>query len=134
MDRLAFNIDGKTLDEMVLSNAFVHLEQLSDNIFMLIAVNTKHHWHLTISSRNGRSFVDAKVFEDYVPDKKEVSDLAPKLEPISEQEIGKILNNLAYEQLNLAPYKRLSTIQNKWLAGERIRDAQLASDRKRVGQ
>lgn len=67
MDRLDYNEDGKTLDEMVLSNALVHLEQLDDSSFMLIAENKEHHWHLVIHSRSGRAKVDAFVYEDYKP-------------------------------------------------------------------
>jgi len=63
LDRLTYNDDGKTLDEAVLSNAYVHLEQLDDGIFMLIMENKKHHWHLTIASRSGRAKVDAWVYE-----------------------------------------------------------------------
>ena len=62
-DRLSFNDDGKTLDEVVLSNASVHLEQLDDGIFMLIVENNKHHWHLRIGSKSGRAKVDAWVYE-----------------------------------------------------------------------
>lgn len=63
-DRLTYNDDGETLDEVVLSNAFIHLEQLDDTIFMLIVENKKHHWHLRIGSRSGRAKVDAWVYED----------------------------------------------------------------------
>ncbi len=62
-DRLAYNEDGKTLDEVVLSNASVHLEQLDDTIFMLRVENKEHHWHLRIGSRSGRAKVDAWVYE-----------------------------------------------------------------------
>lgn len=62
-DRLAYNDDSKTLDEMVLSNACVHLEQLDDSAFMLIVENDKHHWHLRIGSRSGKAKVDAWVYE-----------------------------------------------------------------------
>ena len=64
-DRLTYNDDGKTLDEVVLSNASVHLEQLDDSVFMLIVENKKHHWHLTIGSRSGKAKVDAWVYEQY---------------------------------------------------------------------
>ena len=63
VDRLAFNEDGKTLDEVVLSNASVHLEQLDDTIFMLIVENNEHHWHLRIGSRSGKAKVDAWLYE-----------------------------------------------------------------------
>ena len=72
MDRLDYNEDGKTLDEVVLSNAFVHLEQLDDRIFMLIVENDKHHWHLRIGRRKGQAGVDAWVYEQ--EDKEEKAD------------------------------------------------------------
>ena len=60
MDRLTYNEDGK-IDEVVLSNAFVHLEQLSNNVFMLIVRNKEHDWHLRIGSK--RAKVDAWLYE-----------------------------------------------------------------------
>lgn len=46
-DRLTFDDDG-TLDELVLSGAFVHLEHLGGGAYMLIAENEREHVHLTI--------------------------------------------------------------------------------------
>lgn len=63
-DRLAYNDDGKTLDEVVAMGAFVHLEQLDDTCFMLIIQNEKHSWHLRIGSRSGKAKVDAWVYEE----------------------------------------------------------------------
>lgn len=67
MDRLAFNKETRngmpTLDEVVLSNAFVHLEQLDGHVFMLIVENKEHHWHLRIGARSGK--VDAWVLEQF---------------------------------------------------------------------
>lgn len=63
-DRLSYNNDGKTIDEVVLSNANVHLEQLDDTTFMLIVENNKHRWHLRIGSKSGRAKVDAWVYEE----------------------------------------------------------------------
>lgn len=70
MDRLSFNENETrngvpTLDEVVLSNASVHLEQLDDHIFMLIVENEEHHWHLRIGARSQRSEVDAWVLERF---------------------------------------------------------------------
>lgn len=62
-DRIAFNTDG-TIDEMVMGKANIHLEQLTDGCFMLIAQNNKHWWHLNIFSRSGRAYVDATLYED----------------------------------------------------------------------
>jgi len=52
------------IDELVLHNALVHLEYLSDSCYMLIADNGKHYWHLTIHSKGGRAKVVARVYED----------------------------------------------------------------------
>ncbi len=64
-DRLSYNEDGITLDEMVLSNAHVHLEQMDDHYFVLIVDSAEHHWHLRIGSRSMRAMVDARVYEEY---------------------------------------------------------------------
>jgi len=66
-DRLGYNEDGITLDEVVLSNADVHLEQLDDSVFMLIIENDQHHWHLRIGSRSNRAKVDAWLYEELSP-------------------------------------------------------------------
>lgn len=70
-DRLAFNDDGETLDEVVLTGANVHLEQLDDSVFMLIVENEEHHWHLRIGARGGRAKVDAWVYERFDKGKKD---------------------------------------------------------------
>jgi len=62
-DRLDYNEDGKTLDEVVMYDALVHLEQMDDTYFMLIVENKQHRWHLRIGSRSGMAKVDAWVFE-----------------------------------------------------------------------
>ena len=64
MERLNYKADGKTLDEVIMLNASIHLEQLDDNIFMLIVENEKYRWHLRIGSRNRRVKVDAWVYEE----------------------------------------------------------------------
>ncbi len=61
-DRLQYNTDGETLDEVVMHGADVHLEQLNNHVFMLIAENAKHHWHLRVGTK-GKGKVDAWVFE-----------------------------------------------------------------------
>jgi len=68
-DRLTYTdeftkYDEPVVDEMVMHNAMVHLEQLTDHCYMLIADNEKHHWHLTIHSRSGRANVIARVYEE----------------------------------------------------------------------
>jgi len=69
-DRLTY-IDGKftkygepVIDELVLHDAMVHLEILSDSCYMLIVSNKEHYWHLTIHSKSGRGNVVARLFED----------------------------------------------------------------------
>ena len=69
-DRLTFlddephSKDGRSVvDEVVLSNATVHLECLSDQHFMLIVENDKHRWHLTICAGSSRSKIYAVVQE-----------------------------------------------------------------------
>jgi len=69
MDRITYNNEitkhgDKAIDEMVLSNASVHLEQLDDTCFMLIAENGEHHWHLKIYARSGRAKVEAYLYEE----------------------------------------------------------------------
>jgi hypothetical protein len=53
-----------SIDEMVIHDANVHLECLSDNCFMLIVENDKHYWHMVIFSRSGRAKVEAHLYED----------------------------------------------------------------------
>jgi len=52
------------IDEIVMSNADVHLECLDDGCFMLIVSNGEHRWHLNIYSKSGRAKVIATIFED----------------------------------------------------------------------
>jgi hypothetical protein len=63
-DRIEYNSDGETIDEVVMFGANVHLEQLDDHGFMLIVDNGKHYWHFNIFSKSGRAKVDATLFED----------------------------------------------------------------------
>lgn len=57
--------DGRPLvDEVVLSNATIHLESLSDQDFMLIVDNDKYHWHLVICAGSRRSKIYAVVMEE----------------------------------------------------------------------
>lgn len=57
--------DGRLkVDELVLSNCWIHLECLSDQCFMLIAENSKHHWHLNICTDSPRSKLHAIVMEE----------------------------------------------------------------------
>lgn len=71
MDRIAYfdneltKCGDKTIDEVVMHNATVHLESLSDSCFMLIMENGKHHWHLNIYARGGRAKVEARLYESY---------------------------------------------------------------------
>lgn len=63
-ERITYNDDGKTIDEMVIDKAtLVHLEQLDEGTFMLIVKNERHYWRLTIGSRSGRAKVDAILYE-----------------------------------------------------------------------
>ena len=64
-DRMLFNEDGRTLDELLISKANVHLEQLDDHLFMLIVENEQRHCHLRIGSRSHRAKVDAWVYEAF---------------------------------------------------------------------
>ena len=59
--------DEPVIDELVLHNAMVHLESLTDSCYMLIVSNDKHYWHLTIHSKSGRANVVARVYEDNEP-------------------------------------------------------------------
>jgi hypothetical protein len=62
-DRIEYNSDGETVDEVVMVGANLHFEQLDDSGFMLIVENEKHMWHFNIFSRFGRAKVDAKLYE-----------------------------------------------------------------------
>lgn len=53
-----------SVDEMVMQDATVHLEKLSDHDFMLIASNKTHYWHLVIFSRSSRAKIEAHLYED----------------------------------------------------------------------
>jgi len=61
-DRLQYNQDNETLDEVVMTNAHIHLEKLNERVFMLIVENDKYHWHLRVGTK-GRGKVDAWVLE-----------------------------------------------------------------------
>lgn len=63
-DRIEYNQDTVTIDEVVMFGANVHLEQLDDGCFMLIMENKKKRWHFNIFSRSGRAMVDAKLYEE----------------------------------------------------------------------
>ena len=52
------------IDELVMNNAMVHFECLSDSCYMLIVKNDKHYWHLTIHSKSGRANVVARIYEE----------------------------------------------------------------------
>ena len=57
--------DGRPIvDEVVLSNATIHLESLSDQCYMLIVENDKHHWHLSICTASPRAKLHAIVQEE----------------------------------------------------------------------
>lgn len=67
LDRVTFDADG-TLDEVVMSNAFVHLEHLDTTslgrkTYMLIIENEGEHVHLTIDRAR-----DVLVYERYTPE------------------------------------------------------------------
>jgi len=63
-DRMTFNPDNETLDELVMTGANVHLEQLSDSCYMLILENKIHRWHLNIYSKSGRAKIVTTIYED----------------------------------------------------------------------
>ena len=52
------------VDEVVMRDAFVHLEDLGDN-YMLIVENTEQHIHLTIPHPHNRL---ARVIDQYEPE------------------------------------------------------------------
>lgn len=69
MDRLTYQNekikDGRELvDEVVLSNANVHLEALDDRTYMLIVENDQKHIHLQIFPQNPRSKIAVVVYEE----------------------------------------------------------------------
>jgi len=64
-NRIAANPDG-TLDEVVMLNCNIHLEQLDDNSFMLIAENDQLYYYVAIQSRSRRAKVDALIVENTV--------------------------------------------------------------------
>mgnify|MGYP001574585490 CR=1 FL=1 len=62
-----FNIpraDPGDLDEVVATNASVHLETLSDNAIMLIVEDEQRHVHLQIF-HGGRSPIRVRVYEEW---------------------------------------------------------------------
>lgn len=64
MERIQYNPD-ETIDEVVMTNAWVHLEQLDDKVFMLIVENENWHWHMRVGAKKGRGGkVDAWMYED----------------------------------------------------------------------
>jgi len=63
-DRIKYNPDGETIDEVVMGGANIHLEQLDDGCFILIVENEKHYWHFNIFSRSGRAKVDTTLYEE----------------------------------------------------------------------
>ena len=56
--------DPADLDEVVATNASVHLETLSDNAIMLIVEDDQRHVHLRIS-HGGRSRMRVRVYEEW---------------------------------------------------------------------
>ena len=66
-DRTTYNSDGETIDEVVLSNAWVHLEQLDDSAYMLIVENAKTHIHLQMFARP-KSKAIVRVLEEFPQD------------------------------------------------------------------
>jgi hypothetical protein len=44
-ERITYDEDG-TLDEIVLKDAWVHLEHMGDGVYMLIVENKKAYFHL----------------------------------------------------------------------------------------
>lgn len=64
-DRVRIMDDG-TLDEVMMTGAYVHLEHLGDGAYMLIVENKREHVHLTLHCRTDRAGVPrAFVFERY---------------------------------------------------------------------
>lgn len=63
IDRIEYNDDKETIDEIVMFGANIHLEQLNDGCFMLIMENSKHMWHFNIFSRSKRAKVDTTLYE-----------------------------------------------------------------------
>jgi hypothetical protein len=52
------------VDEIVAENAFVHLEQLSEQGFYLIVQDGEHYVHVHIMSASGRAKVECSVYEE----------------------------------------------------------------------
>ena len=63
-ERIRYNTDGETIDEIVMRNANVHLEQLDDSVFMLVVENKNFHWHLRIGNKK-KAKVDAWMYEEF---------------------------------------------------------------------
>ncbi len=55
----------KSIDEVVMFDANIHLECMDDSTFSLIVENRKHRWQLVISSYSGRAKVLASLIESY---------------------------------------------------------------------
>jgi len=62
-DRLKIDDDG-AIDELVMTNATVHLEHLGDGMYMLIAQNERERVHLMIPSRTNRNGVPTAFVYD----------------------------------------------------------------------
>lgn len=65
-DRLTFDDDG-TLDELVMTDALVHLEHLGDGEYMLIAANTADHVHLNLTVRRRFGIPAVRLYERFTP-------------------------------------------------------------------
>ncbi len=61
----AVNAGDGDIDEVVMRAAWVHLEKLSDETFMLIVENKDHHIHMRVGSSSGRAPVRAFVYEEF---------------------------------------------------------------------
>ena len=53
-----------SIDEVVIHNANVHLESMTDSYFMLIVDNDEHYWHFRICSRGSKANIEAYLYED----------------------------------------------------------------------
>jgi hypothetical protein len=78
--------DGRQLiDEVVMGNADVHFETLSDNCAYMIMRNGEHYWHLNIF-HNGKSPLRVVMYEDESDNPemlKPLLEAAPSLEEIA---------------------------------------------------
>jgi hypothetical protein len=57
----------KSIDELVVHNANIHLEKLSDSEFYLLIYNNIHEWRFAICSDTGRAKIVALLVEDNSP-------------------------------------------------------------------